>query len=261
MSDEEPQTPDRVDAREENAEANDSFMNAISAGDVDAMNRALASGANPRGPAMQPMWLASFAGHRAALERLIELGLHACDEYSPASCSGSSVHAAAEHARVDLLRVLIERADGTRLLNAFENAETPLAVAARAGHADTVRYLLSVGADVNANDASHIGETALCHAVSEGHTDIVRILLLAGANPDIPGWMGVSARHRSRKADAEIRALIAAVPFDESFDIRSSAQRELDARRYWQTLPTTDGVVFDATPKSTLDHGPSEHGT
>lgn len=253
MSDEVPQSPAQSDAREENAEANDAFMNAIAAGDVDAMNRALAAGANPRGSHMQPMWLATFAGHSAALERLIDLDLNAYDEYSPTSCSGSPMHAAAEHDRVNLLRLLVDRADGKSLLNAFENAETPLAAAARAGHIDAVRYLLSVGADVDANDASHIGETALCHAVLEGHTEIIRILLAAGANPDIPGWMHISARDRSKSATEEIRTLIATVPMDRSFDIRSPAQQELEARRYWQTLPTTDGVVFDATPKLPTD--------
>ncbi len=159
------------------------------------------------------------------------------------------MHAAAEHGRVDLLRLLIERADGLKLLNAFENAETPLAVAAREGHTEVVRYLLSVGSDVNANDASHIGETALCHAILEGRTEIVRILLAAGANPDLHGWMHISARDRSKNSKDDIQSLIAAVPIDRSFDIRAPAQQQIDARRYWQTLPTFDGVVFDATPK------------
>lgn len=92
----------------------------------------------------------------------------------------------------------------TRLLhdghdpNAFDDlGRTPLHYAAIGGHVDVVRLLLASGASVNAHDERVIGETALGEVASNCSFDVAKILVDAGANPTIPGWMMLTALHRS----------------------------------------------------------------
>ena len=71
------------------------------------------------------------------------------------------------------------------------------------GQYDAVQVLLRQGADVNANDDARIGETPLALAVRGDHGGLVRLLLESGADPDINGWMGLTARIRAnRRTDA-----------------------------------------------------------
>jgi ankyrin repeat protein len=56
---------------------------------------------------------------------------------------------------------------------------------------------------VNANEAEKIGETTLCLAVQRDYPEMVELLLKNGANPDITGWMGLSARLRARRRKDE----------------------------------------------------------
>ena len=61
-----------------------------------------------------------------------------------------------------------------------ESGDTPLIVAARAGHDDVVQALLVARADPNAkNDA---GQTALSLAAAGGHDEVIRLLKQAGAS-------------------------------------------------------------------------------
>lgn len=56
--------------------------------------------------------------------------------------------------------------------------------AARGGHAETVRSILAAGrADVNGRDES--GDTPLIIAARAGHDDVVRALLVARADPNV----------------------------------------------------------------------------
>ena len=98
-------------------------------------------------------------------------------------------------------------------LDAFDAADrTPLHWAAEAGHLAIVECLLGLGADVNAHHAARIGETALCLAVQRNDPAIVSMLLAAGADPDLPGWMGLTARLRAqRRQDATGRRIAALI--------------------------------------------------
>ena len=97
-------------------------------------------------------------------------------------------------------------ADVTRLLkeghnpNAFDElGRTPLHYAAQHGHLDVMRLLLDSGADVNAHDESVIGDTVLLHVASNCSFEVAKVLIDAGANPTIPGWMMLTALHKSEE--------------------------------------------------------------
>lgn len=60
-----------------------------------------------------------------------------------------------------------------------ERGDTPLIVAARAGHDDVVQALLVARADPNAKNDE--GQTALSLAAAGGHDEVIRLLKQTGA--------------------------------------------------------------------------------
>jgi uncharacterized protein len=67
------------------------------------------------------------------------------------------------------------------IVNGFNDAHTPLLVAARDGHTEIARLLLEAGADVNATEPT-FGAVPLHKAVYNGHVDLTRM---------IAAWPGV----------------------------------------------------------------------
>lgn len=97
-------------------------------------------------------------------------------------------------------------------LEAFDSQNcTPLHHAAAQGHCAVALWLLEHGADVNAHDEQAIGETALCLAVKAGHVEMAELLLSRGADPDIPGWVGLTARLRAQRLPGDAGRSIAAL--------------------------------------------------
>jgi ankyrin repeat protein len=94
-------------------------------------------------------------------------------------------------------------------VNLFDDmGHTPLHRAVLGGQYKAVQQLLRQGANVNANDEATIGETPLALAVQGEHEGLVCLLLASGANPDITGWMGLTARDRAgRRTDAAGRKI------------------------------------------------------
>ncbi|MFD1148292.1 ankyrin repeat domain-containing protein [Saccharothrix hoggarensis] len=67
------------------------------------------------------------------------------------------------------------------IVNGFNDAHTPLLVAARDGHTEIARLLLEAGADVNATEPT-FGAVPLHKSVYNGHVELTRL---------IAGWPGV----------------------------------------------------------------------
>jgi ankyrin repeat protein len=97
-------------------------------------------------------------------------------------------------------------------VNAFDDMSyTPLHCAVGHNRPEAAAWLLDHGADINANEEAKIGETALCLAVQGAPAEIVEMLLKRGADPDIPGWMGLTARMRAQRRNDEPGRKIAAL--------------------------------------------------
>ena len=93
-----------------------------------------------------------------------------------------------------------------------ELSRAPLHYAIEGDQYKAANWLLEHGAHVNLHNADMIGETALCLAVQRDYPEMVELLLRHGADPDISGWMSLTARIRAqRRRDSEgleIAALI-----------------------------------------------------
>jgi ankyrin repeat protein len=138
-----PQGPRRA------ADAVTPLLTAIYRGDLQAVERLIAAGANVRAAnreGVTPLSMASLDGDMRIVERLLAAGADA-KERGP-------------------------------------NGETPLMFAARNGRVDVVRRLVAAGADVNAREALR-GTTALMWAAEQRHPEAVKALLAAGADPGI----------------------------------------------------------------------------
>lgn len=81
---------------------------------------------------------------------------------------------------------------------------TPLHYAVESGHLKVTDRLIRAGANVNAHDERVIGNTPLGYVADRCSFEIAKRLIDAGADPNIPGWMQLTAIDRAeRRKDAE----------------------------------------------------------
>lgn len=187
---------------------------AARAGDLAAIDQAIAAGADP--DQARALSAAAAGGHRAAVDDLLA---HHADpnawarghDFALTRPDESPVFEAAKLGdRAMLLDLVSHGAD----LNAESRwgylGDTPLAYAARYGEVAAARLLLEAGADVNHRGAN--GATPLRDALRGGPhaVEIAQLLLAHGANPDIKDDQGRTAREISYGYGApEIRSAIA----------------------------------------------------
>jgi ankyrin repeat protein len=89
---------------------------------------------------------------------------------------------------------------------------TPLHYAVRGEHYKVAEFLLSKGANVNAHETERAGDTPLAVAARGENPEMAELLLEHGADPDIPGWMAITARTRAKKrTDEEGRKISALI--------------------------------------------------
>ena len=125
------------------------LLSAIYHGDVQAVDRLIAAGANVRAAnreGVTPLSMACLDGDLPIIDRLLRAGADP-KEHGP-------------------------------------NGETPLMFAARNGRVDVIKRLVAAGADVNAREALR-GTTALMWAAEQRHPEAVKALLAARADPGI----------------------------------------------------------------------------
>jgi TPR repeat protein len=148
--------------------------------DINTVRELLRRGANPNF-ALPPddgfpgsTALSWSTGNFEILKLLVEHGARV-----PFECGQGtivSVHEVCESGRLDILRYLVQEAEGKAALSRYDDFyRTPLIVAAAAGHLDIVDYLIRLGTDVE----EHIDETALEVAMRNGHIAVAERLLAA----------------------------------------------------------------------------------
>lgn len=120
------------------------------------------------------------------------------------------LHRASQEGNIrEMDRLIVEGCD----INLFDDlGRTALHYAVEEGRYEAAIWLISHGANVNANEDETIGETPLALAVQRDYPEIVELLMQNGADPDISGWMGLTARIRANKrtddAGTKIRAIL-----------------------------------------------------
>jgi len=142
------------------------LLTAIYHGDVQAVDRLIAAGANVRAAnreGVTPLAMACLDGELSIIDRLLKAGADP-KERGP-------------------------------------NGETLLMFAARNGRVDVITRLLAAGADVNAREGLR-GTTALMWAAEQRHPGAVKALLAAGADPAIAsGPAGLPRNYMAPRVD------------------------------------------------------------
>jgi ankyrin repeat protein len=107
---------------------------------------------------------------------------------------GTILHYACQLGCKEVIKELLKDPLMVGSINDFDDVSyTPLMHAVRHGDVSLVDLLVAAGADVNIRDESHIGNTVLRESIETAHPDMVKKLLDLGANPNIEGWMQLTA--------------------------------------------------------------------
>ena len=75
-------------------------------------------------------------------------------------------------------------------------------------HYNAAEWLIAQGATVDLRDGNMAGDTPTKLAAEGNYPEIAELLLRNGADPDVWGWMGVTARMRAdQRTDSEGKAI------------------------------------------------------
>jgi uncharacterized protein len=154
------------------AAAADPLFDAVAAGDVAAVQSALAKGASVDSRASDqatPLMAAALANQPVIVEALLGKGANVMARNSGGF---TPLHAAADAGSVPIAKLLLDK--GAVLDDADNKAGvTPLIVAGERNHLEVAEFLVAKGADVN--HAEIHGYLAISRALWKGNKDIVRL--------------------------------------------------------------------------------------
>lgn len=167
------------------ARAVESLVEAVAAGDVEAVAALLGEGlpADSRHEGSTALYRAAVTGEAQLAELLLVAGADP-DLRSSDESEGTPLCAASCWGFDEIVQALLAHGANPNLPE--DDAWTPLRWAAAHGHADIVRRLLAAGADPDLR--APIGDAA-----RRGSLSAVRTLLEYGANPDEPDLEGNTA--------------------------------------------------------------------
>jgi uncharacterized protein len=185
---------------------------AAAAGDIAAIERLVASGANKEavdGRQRTPLHIAVYRKQHESARTLLRLGANPkaleIDRYD-------IITIAAVANDVPMLRIALDGGGDPRAITSRYDG-TALIAAAHLGHADVVRMLIAAGSPLD--HVNNLGWTALIESIVLGdggrnHTATLTALVRAGANVNIADRQGVTplalARQRGYAAMARILA-------------------------------------------------------
>jgi uncharacterized protein len=197
------------------------LMDAARHGNVEAIRRALARGANAAtadADGTTPLHWAAYGNHLDAARALLQSGADAAtaNRYGvrPLSLACLTGNAA-------LVELLLKAGSDANTVK--PDGETALMTAARTGSADVVKALLAHGANVNATEPSK-QQTALMWAAAEGNTEAVRALIAAGANVKARsqgGFTPLLFAAREGRIDTARALLDSGATLDEALSVNS----------------------------------------
>ena len=199
---------------DQHRDAHDRLLAAAAAGELAALSRALADGANPdaRDGAGTPALMLATRANRADVVRAL-LDAEADVDAQDTTLANPFLYAGAE-GLLDILTLANEAGADPAITNRYGGVA--LIPASERGHVEVVRYLLSQ-TDVDVDHVNKLGWTALLEAIllSDGgprHQEIVRLLIDNGADVDLADGDGVRplAHARARGHGAIVALLEAA---------------------------------------------------
>lgn len=191
---------------------NQHLLKAAATGDVPAIERALAAGADVEARDARgrtPVLLATDGNHVAAARALIARGanVNAQDQQLD-----SAFLLAGARGYTEIVRAALGAGADWRITNRYGG--TALIPACERGHVDTVRLLLST--DIDVDHVNRLGWTGLLEAVILGdggprHQQIVQMLLARGAQVNLADRECVTPlQHAVQRGQPEVAALLRA---------------------------------------------------
>lgn len=199
-------------------------------GDVQAMQGALASGANideRDSKGLTPLMRAAGAGKLDAVRLLIERGAKV--NSAEPRFSYTALHFAATLGRAEGVAELAKA--GANIEARASVGVTPLQLACAKGHLEAASVLLDRGAQIEAVDDA--GWTPLHWAAREGQTELVRLLLQRKASVNASAGDGFTPLHMAAsKGHVEAVKLL----------LSGGAKAELKTRQGWTARQVAEAV-------------------
>lgn len=194
------------------SEARNGLLEAAGRGDLAAVNRLIAAGADLEqrdGQRQTPLLLAVAGNHVAVAKALLAAGAspnaQATNQDTPWLLAGAS-------GRTEIIAAMLPLKPDLTIRNRYGgNALIP---ACERAHVETAKLLLTSGIDVN--HVNNLGWTCLLEIVILGdggprHQQVARLVLDAGADPNLPDKDGVSPlQHARKRGQNEVAKLITA---------------------------------------------------